>query len=213
MLHEGDLSERGANGKRVIWIEHFRRRKVDPGLADVYENCLLSCAECNTDRGTKPNVDGQRGTLLDPTKVAWAERFVWDGPKLQPRPGDADAEYTWLAYKLNSPEKLERRRSRPELIEAHQVLLSDLADLIMKLGRQTRAAARAGNDPKALEKLDQARKRQQIFETVATQLRRFTAIPKDHPPHCQCGHGADMTLPPWLARQIQSVLLPDAPVP
>lgn len=213
MLHEGDLSEHGAARTRAIWIEHFRRRKLEPSLADEYENCLLSCAFCNTDRGTKPNLDAQGRALLDPTKVAWAEHFVWDGPKLQPRPGDADAEYTWLAYKLNNPEKLERRRSRPALMEAHQVLLSDLAELIRKFGRQARAAKQAGDVPGALEKLTQARTRQQTFETVAGQWRRFTAIPKDHPIHCQCSDGADMTLPPWLARQVHPAVLPDVPAP
>lgn len=210
MLHEGDLAEYGAEGERVVWIEHFQLRKVEPDLADVYENCLLSCAYCNDDRGSKPNTDVHGRSLLDPTTVAWAEHFIWEDHKLRPKPGDADAEYTYTAYKLDNPRKLGRHSMRPKLIRTHQMLLQDLARLIGKRQRQAQAAWRAGDLPKALERLEQARERQLAFDTLAEQMRRFSAVPNDCPTRCRCGDHADLTLPSWLARQTVTTHLPEA---
>lgn len=210
MIHEGDISVDGEKRRKAVGIEHFQRRESRPELADIYENCLLSCTLCNEDRGTHPNTDQHGRNLLDPSKAAWAEHFVWqsDG-KLRPKPGDGDAEYTFVAYKLDQPKKQGRHIWRRRLISLSLQVMNEYTKRISKLNEAARGAQRAGNFGKARDKLREAHQLRQHLATVAEQLQQYRAVPMDCPTRCRCGDGTDMTLPVWLARQTRAVTLPD----
>lgn len=210
MLHEADLAEHGIEREHAVGIEHFQRRESSPDLADVYENCFLACTLCNEDRGRHPNTDKHGRNLLDPSKTAWVEHFVWqDNGRLRPKPRDRDAEYTFRAYKLDHPKKHTRHVWRRDILRGSRRLLDKLPALINKLHEEARGARNAGNFGTARQKLREASDWRQVLATAAKQLRRFSAVPKDHPTRCRCGDEADMTLPAWLAQQTIAVTLPD----
>lgn len=211
MLHEADLSEHGAAGEGMIWIEHLEPHSTHHALRDVYTNIIYSCRYCNLSRRAQPRVDSRGRRLLDPCQDAWAEHFAWQGGVImRARPGDGDAAYTHTAYKLNEEKKLTRRRWRKELFENSQQLIQELSPAIdtWQLGLR---AAREAKDIAGMKKaLARLRKWYPRLQKAVKDLRRFRAIPKDAPERCRCDTSENRTLPSWLARQTVQVDLPAA---
>ena len=210
MLHESDLEEHGAREEGKLWVEHFITRSEDESRADDYSNTFFSCHYCDRSRGDRyPAVDSQGRKLLDPTLVAWSDHFEQVDNKLSFREGDANAEYTWIAYKLDHPKKLQRRGWRRELITFSRSLLEMLPRRIAQLRRAARAAAKRGDAEKARSKLQEMREAQENLATVATQIKRFRATPLDAPETCRCSDNELLYLPSWLAGQVIELHVPD----
>ena len=209
LLHESDLAEHGAVGENKITVEHREFRSKHPHLANQYENTFLACSFCNGSRGDRyPAVDDSGRKLLDPTRVAWADHFEWQGDALRPKSGDSDAGYTWEAYNLDGDKKRKRLQWRRQLIDRAQSLLKEVPLLITQLNRSARTARKQGDTHRALQKLKKAREWQRILETTAEELLRFRVIPRDAPDNCRCDDGASLRLPDWLVAQIVEVDLP-----
>ncbi len=207
MLHEGDLSEHDTSGQALIWVEHLALKSEEKTRANEYDNCFLSCRFCNNTRGKKPATDEKGRKLLNPTQTAWADHFGWDGDYLKPNPMDADAEYTWQAYRLDDEkQKVPRRRMRRLLIEMSLDLLKALPELVRKLDQEAHSTFECQDSETAREKLAEARKWQRHLGTTLEQLQRYRAIPRDAPKQCQCGNTQGLTLPDWLSRQALDVL-------
>ena len=79
-----------------------------------------------SDIGSTTPVEGERGKLLDPSEVAWADHFLLEGDHLRPKPEDADAKYTFDAYDIDEPRKTTMREGRREFVSVHWTLLEEM---------------------------------------------------------------------------------------
>ena len=116
LLHESDLTSLGVEGLALTWIEHLLLKSTE-GEADRYGNCVYACQMCNRARGRTASVCSDGAQLLDPTGVGWADHFERQDDRLSPRPGDADAGYTWLAYDIDDARKVHARARRRQDVE------------------------------------------------------------------------------------------------
>lgn len=207
LLHEADLAEHGTEREGDITIEHHQLRSTHPEQANQYANCLLACRFCNGSRGTRPLTDEHGRTLLDPTRTAWVEHFEWESSNLKPKPGHADAEYTWFTYRLDDPKKVERRDWRCELIEGMLVLIKEATETIETLTQEAHAAE---DVQCARQLLTKARDWQRHVVTAKKQLRRFQAVPRDAPERCRCDQAEALCLPSWLETQLLHIHLADS---
>ncbi len=208
LLHEADLSEHGATREGMLNVEHLARRETNPERQHDYDNAFLACRFCNSSRGRKPSTDADGRTLLDPTRAAWAAHFVWRNEKfLCPKPGDADAAYTWKTYALDDEKKVTRRQWRRESLPIYRSAVEEFPDIIAAWHRE----ARSTRDPaQAKSALDKARNLQRQVDIAVKVLIRFSVVPADAPERCRCGDG-EHALPAWLAQQSQSLSLPASP--
>lgn len=141
LTHEASLAPPGPDGAErmgLLSIEHISPQSADRHAANRYGNCVLACSRGNTARQDTAvlSADGRR--LLDPTRVAWADRFLIARDdarrelRVEPRAEDRDAAYTARTYDINEPEKSRRRYHRVVRIEA---LLQELRFGASKLAR------------------------------------------------------------------------------
>lgn len=210
LLHEADLAEHGTEREGDITIEHHQLRSTHPEQANQYANCLLACRFCNGSRGTRPLTDEHGRTLLDPTRTAWAEHFEWEEGNLKPKPGHADAEYTWFTYRLDDPKKVERRDWRCKLIERARFLIEEAPEIIEIWTRKAHAALQRQDVQRVRQYLAEAQAWQQHSETAKEELLRFQAVPKDAPERCRCDQADALCLPSWLEAQLLHIHLPGA---
>lgn len=199
LLHEGDLFPLGIRGTGLMWVEHRALRKDDPEKADQYANCAYSCRFCNQSRATRAVKDRRGGSLLDPTLVAWGERFSIKDDRMAVRDeDDPDAVYTYAAYDLGDPRKTELRRNRREWIEESRRDLQEIcrirSRLLERASRQPRPAIAASLRARALQL-------ELHVSTSLERLRRFRAVPGDAPGECACAEGRHRTIPEYLEAQ------------
>lgn len=204
LLHEADFFfGQPGKGLGVMTVEHRILKRDDPSLAGAYENCLYACRLCNLARGTK-DLETPEARLLDPTSDPWAEHFEARGSSLHPKPGDADALYTFDVYDLDSESKTSRRQARRELIEDRLKLLSrieedlavllDLADEVQRTDFET-----------FLEVWQEISDLRQQARRARGDLNFYRAVPPDAPEDCRCPPPRDLTLPLGLANQCRQV--------
>jgi hypothetical protein len=201
-LHESDLSEGGAEGTGLIWLEYHELKSVAEGRRDEYANCLLSCRFCNNGRAALPRRDSQTGaTLLDPTRDAWALRFRSDGGSIRVRHADdRDAEHTWEAYGLGDERKAALRDNRARRFALFRSAESDFLELVPALLVKAEQSA----DPREVEAcLRVARALERTYEASLAEVKRYLATPQDAPSSCRCMGPRE--LPDWLERQTQEV--------
>jgi hypothetical protein len=183
MCNEADLRGRpdtGTEGTATFWIEHFFPKKHAPLLANAYSNCFYACRYCNRARGRKLNIDSTGRQLLNPCDVLWADYFVRDGDRLQPRNDDPDARYTHEAYKLDLPRKVRARTlRRKKILDYEQAKSDDYQDLIAELRRE---GLRRGN-PKLIRAAAVLwEKRRDTMRDVL----EFLMVPEDATRPCFC---------------------------
>ncbi len=206
-LHESDLVEGGAEGTGLIWIEHHELKSTANDRRNDYTNCLLSCRLCNNGRSAIPKKDAKTGaSLLDPTEVAWAERFaVGDDLVMRPRrEDDADAEYTRTAYGLESLRKAALRKNRQDRFDFFWKSVERVSDLlpnILKSARDTDDIQQKALLTKAASALEAA------YDAAWREVSRYVLIPDDAPRTCRCldDRRTDLALPRWLADQAQTL--------
>lgn len=209
MLHESDLSEHGATGEGMIWIEHRELRSTHSEQANRYENCFFSCRFCNIARSTHPVIGADGTELLDPTKNAWAEHFEWHGYSLRPKSGDRRADYTWIVYKLDHHKKVGRRRARRDALSEITTAIRKSLKAIKSARRKALKAKEQGDIELARKKLRVVGKQKSGLKKTIEKLHRYKAVPADCPVKCRCGTKDQLVLPTWLERQIQRLVLPD----
>lgn len=210
MLHESDLAEHGVAGEGIVWIEHLVLRSAGTVHPDDYANTFFSCRFCNNSRGDHyPRVDEHGRTLLDPTQTAWAKHFDQDNDAITPKPGDDDAMYTWIAYKLDHPKKIERRQWRRERIRLLRSMLEKIPIHIQQLHESAIKALEKENVQLARAKLRDAQEWQRNLVASVKELRRYSAIPEDAPSTCRCKKDDLFQLPAWLIVQIVEVDVPN----
>lgn len=200
LLHEADLhGEAGSEGLGTFTVEHWRPRSAEPELALEYRNCLWACRLCNRARSNRPIVALDGRHLLDPTQVAWSDRFERTvADELAPRAGDRDARYTWEAYDLDDARKVRRRALR-------RALITDRLRLVREFREQEAAVlADLALQPEAERRVDVLRAlglawRQ--LQLLMGDLQRFAAIPRDAPGWCRCSAATVLELPEELDRQ------------
>lgn len=197
LLHEADVTA-GMGVSNVsggaMSVEHRVLRRDRPDLANDYGNCYYACENCNKARATRP-ITTAEGTLLDPIRDCWADHFRWQDLRLVALDaGDRDAGYTLSAYRLNSPYKLERRRSRWRLLVDYRRALHNNPRLIQRLRALWRATRRA----ELIEAIGQLRLQLRRASEV---LERFSCVPADAPGACRCGRRDHHSLPPVLGSQ------------
>ena len=210
LLHEADLGGGpGVEGLALTGVEHRTPQSADPALRNVYSNCLYACRLCNTARGAKA-AQTPSGRLLDPTVDAWAAHFDVVESHLVARDADTDAAYTHVAYDLDDPRKVERRRVREEVVDDARSVLDRGPDLLDRLMRWIDANAGSGSSVQAMR---DAEALQANVRAARRTLVRFAAIPQDAPFVCGCGREAARTLPPQMAEGTWEMadLLPSAP--
>lgn len=208
LLHEVDLfGSEGGEGLGGTSAEHVELRSVVPERADDYNNLIYACRFCNTARSDRPNRYGDRA-LLDPTAVAWGQRFRAQKDRLEPQPNDRDAAYTAEVYDLNEPRKVRRRRLRRSLLEDRLELLAEMGTEIEALSRLASARLEA-RDLQAFEMILKE------IQSLRVQARRalgdlllFPAIPADRPTSCRCPADRQQhEAPAWFAAQTLSLRL------
>ncbi len=204
LLHEADFFfGQPGEGLGVMTVEHRILKRDDPSLAGVYENCLYACRLCNLARGTK-DLETPEARLLDPTEDPWAWHFEALGSSLRPKPGDADARYTFEAYDLDNESKTSRRQARRELIEDRLKLLSRIEEklaLLLDLADEVRSTD-AEIFREAWREISDLR---QQARRARGDLSFYQAVPPDAPRDCRCQPPRDLTLPQSLAGQCRRV--------
>ncbi len=176
-------------------------RSEDPSLENDYSNCLYACRFCNRSRSAKRRVSkGIR--LLDPTRNAWADHFIAaQDHHLRPFDGDADAEYTYRAYELDDSRKVERRRTRWELVNDRLRLVDRLDSEIGELLRLADPLRRR-NLQRFREVLEEVRVLRADMRRALRDLMRYAAIPSDHPSSCRCSATDIRSIPAELEHQM-----------
>ncbi len=179
--------------------EHRILQRDDPSLAGAYENCLYACRLCNLARGTK-DLETPEARLLDPTEDPWAEHFEILGSSLRPKPGDADARYTFDTYDLDNESKTSRRQARQELIEDRLNLLSRIEKelaVLLDLAEEVRST----DFETFLEAWREISDLRRQSRRARGDLGFYRAIPRDAPEDCRCPQPRNLTLPSALAGQ------------
>lgn len=179
LLHERAL---GPEGWGQTTAEHVFAQSEDESRVDDYSNLLYLCRRCNSVRKNRARTDRRGRRLLDPRIEPWADHFVVSGDRIEPRPGDADAEYTEWAYDLNDPMKVEVRRRwrehRAKLLdvywEAQQPLPKSTPASVRRLQRSTAAG---------------------LFDAI---VQECGPIPPDSPDQCLCHPRRSLRLPQAL---------------
>jgi hypothetical protein len=203
LLHEADFSEHGTEGMGLMGVEHF-----DPvgeqGDVNDYENCYYSCRFCNGSRSKRPVLGPFDRRLLEPCSHAWADHFRMtpDG-YLLPVSGDWNAAYTYAAYDLDDPRKVEIRRARRRSIESCLQILRDGADLLRPILSLLSEESLEERD-RLLRIAEQLRRG---MDQALTNLRRYAPIPRDADAGCRCGRNNHHQLPSGLADQLLDVSL------
>jgi hypothetical protein len=203
-LHESDLVEGGAEGTSLVWIEHVEPQSTEKGkeLINDYANCLLSCRYCNHKRSTFARKTEDGRTLLDPTDVAWGERFQVVDRRMAPRdPDDRDATYTARVYRLDDPRKAQMRESRAARCEVYRQALADFIALVPSLLEKARTSDDLGEKRLFLES---ARALEAAHDAAFREVARYRATPTDAPTACTCPISKP-ELPQWLAAQLEDV--------
>ncbi|MDI7269246.1 MAG: hypothetical protein QME96_14750 [Myxococcota bacterium] len=201
LLHERDLDELGSGTLGLFWVEHRIPQDDDPDLADAYSNCYWSCGKCNGPRKKTPVTGPEGERLLDPCRDAWAEHFRMDGDHLVPLDADADAAYTWEAYRIDAPLKVAVRAKRRKALGRALDLL-DLGARQRKDALRTAETTAPDERPHAIERAESFRSAMLMAREIVL---RYAPIPPSAPSACRCSGAAPMTLPDWLERQLCEV--------
>lgn len=199
LRHESDIVPSGAEGWGVTSAEHLLPQSASAADANKYANVVYCCKRCNRDRSTKQLVDSMNRRLLEPTKDVWSCHFFLDGEVVRPSEGDADAEYTEDAYKMNATKKRDARRLRATKIRA-------AVDRIQRdRERETKLIQLARDESDATRKMELFRMAQEIRrdrkEIVEEFISTYRAVPIDAPWTCRCASPPEYKLPAWFARQ------------
>lgn len=162
----------------------------------MYSNCAYSCRYCNNVRRDQPIEHASGARLLHPWRHAWGDHFRLHDDRLEPLrdgPEGRDARYTERVYRLNDRRKVELRRQRRALLSDRIELFEhDLAALRRVAAEQTTAENR-------LRILELARQLDRARRQALRELRCRSAIPRDAPGTCHCGHDEHHTLPADMA--------------
>lgn len=197
LVHESDLVPTGVEGLGVTAVEHHVPVSVDPEGVNDYQNCFYICRLCNGARRDLPT-SGPVGRLLNPCSDDWGGHFTAAGDRLQPRPGDGDALYTYEAYDLDDARKVRMRKVRRETIE--ECLWT------IRVGRrQITALLTHFNKTGDFVSLEAAEELWRNLLLAIRELARFRAVPKDAPASCRCSGGQHDMLPSWLDEQTAEV--------
>lgn len=204
LLHEGDLTELGAESIGVMWIEHFTPASLDASRTNDYENCFYACRFCNLSRLTAPPIDESGRRLINPCSHVWGERFfLSEDDRLLPDEADPDAVYTAETYDLNDDRKVRRRRRRRErLTEWQAVLRGGPARIESLLG----LAQRVDTLQDASLLIEEANSLRNRILLATVEIQRYFAVPADADSSCPCGRGDHCSLPEWLVAQVQDFL-------
>ncbi len=210
LLHDADLYG-GLPGEGLggTTVEHVIPRSVDPSLANVYQNCVYACRWCNRSRSARP-AEYRGAQLLDPTRDVWGDRFVATADKLLPAEGDVDAQATHLAYGLDDPRKIGRRRARRELVTDRLYLLARQGVEFTELLRHA-DLLRQRDPARFAEILREIRRLRADARRALGDLRRYEAVPVDAPRSCRCPQPLGFSLPESLDRQLVEVPHPALP--
>ncbi len=202
LLHETDYSPSiGAAGTGQMSIEHHIPQSADPALRNQYANCLYACTSCNRARSRMPVVDGMGRRLLEPSRDAWGEHFFLDGSRIRPRDGNIDASYTWEAYDIDAPDKIERRRFRSKLYADRLPLFAQAPDKIERV--LAKAEQYRDTDREIFYiLLDGLEELRQSMKKARTELSWYPSVPPDAPTSCRCTEAIHHSLPSGLARQM-----------
>ena len=176
-------------------IEHHVLQSADPGRADDYDNCFYACRFCNTARGILPNTNDLGASLLEPCSQVWGDHFRSRWARLEAMAGDASAEYTHLAYDLDDPRKQQIRRNRRRLVREALRVLAETPQRI----RGLLAEAVTVTNPAPL--IQAAKELRRHARNAGRDLVRYRAVPTSAEDPCQCGPGAVLALPDFLASQ------------
>lgn len=206
LLHEADLyGGQPGEGLGGTTIEHRIPRSTDASRENDYDNCLYACRFCNRSRSARSVRRG--GTrLLDPTSVAWGEHFTATGDHLRANEEDADAQYTHLAYELDDPRKIGRRRVRRKLVGDRLRVLARLESDIVELLRLA-GVARQRDVGRFRQILEEIRGLRNDAHRALEDLKRYAAVPQDAPQTCRCAPPHNLSLPEELERQ--TIEVPD----
>lgn len=208
LLHEGDLSDFGAEGLGVLWIEHFSPASRAGEKVNEYENCFYACRFCNRTRSRAPLVDESGRRLLDPCSHAWSQHFVVSNDD-QLVPLDPDAEYTERAYALNDLRKVRRRQIRRERMTEWLSLIGQgpsRAKALIALSERVSSIEDAGL------LLDEAMALRRSVDLAIQEIQRYFAVPVDADAPCSCGLEDQCRLPAWLDSQVLELALEMNPV-
>ncbi len=181
LCHEADFVPRGAEGLGVTQVEHFVPVSHDGAGTNDYLNCFYICRFCNQDRGAAATIepaDGRR--LLNPCSDVWYDYFVAEGDQLRPAAGSGDAAYTYAAYDLDDPRKIEMRRYRRETIEACLRLIESGRTVLERLldrALETQEPALVA-EAKVIE---------EAIRRAWQELESFKVVPRDARDSCACG--------------------------
>ena len=188
----------------MMTAEHIAPQSTNPSRKNEYANCVYCCRYCNCARSATP-VIGHDATLLDPTKHAWAAHFEASHDRLFPRPSDLDASYTYMAYNLDDPRKVELRRCRRKAIEYCRKFLEDGPVLEAQLIRLV--AQYQSNPDDAGELLAGAALVREAISNAKQVLRAYAAVPPDADRKCRCVTAEQHSLPPYIESQITQLPL------
>lgn len=199
LLHEGDLTDLGAKGMGVTWIEHFQPTSLAPDRINEYENCFYTCLFCNRSRAAAPPEDVEGRKLINPVSHVWAEHFFpsSDG-RLLPAEADPDAAYTAETYDLDDPRKVRARRLRRERLSETLALLRDGPHRVAALLARSEQAISAEESRELVEAAETLR---DWILRASSELGRYALIPFDADGTCRCGRTDHHTPPAWLADQ------------
>jgi hypothetical protein len=183
----------GADGWRIMSIEHLAPRSDEPDLADVYTNTVLTCSRCNSTRGSRATEAG--GESISPTTQPWAIHFVSSADTLEPLTpqGEAIAGLYGVNDRLR---RLARRVRRENLVRLHSLL-----ERVSELRQQEEVTPGIRADLEAL--------RAQLGRAFAA----YQLVPRDAPLACGCRIDP-LEVPQYLTEQAELLdveWLPDAP--
>lgn len=218
LLHEVHLvlPGTGAATSHQMTVEHIVLKSTPLGkpLENQYANCLLLCTYCNGARGNRhlhENPDGTR--LLNPIADVWDDHFDLANDRLEPRAGDANAEYTRMAYAINDSVRTMRRQALRGLIDERIVNIrmhqASLDEIDVQLNGDVGSAEHLQRLLTARGRLCEALRREM------TALLKFSGVPADKPGVCHCVVPA-MTVAKAVSDGWQSppiIRLPEPPLP
>jgi hypothetical protein len=187
-------------------VEHAIARSSDPSLASDYRNLLYACRFCNRSRSTHP-VQLGAAQLLDPTRDAWREHFVAVDDRLRPRRHDVNAQLTHRVYHLDDARKVERRRTRRELVTDRLRLVARIETELVELLRLA-DVLRQRDLPRFGRVLAEIRRLRQDAYRALRDLRRYDAVPGDAPRSCRCPRPWEHAPPAYLVEQL--IEIPDS---
>ncbi len=120
--------------------------------------------------------------------------------QLQPRPGDATAEYTHEAYDLDDARKVARRQARRELLTDRLALPGRLEVELVEILRLADPLRRS-DLRRFASVLHQISAIRRDARRAMSDIKRYQAIPGDAPLRCRCVEPANRSVPRELERQ------------